>query len=140
MKDDSELRELLVAEILDDAKLVLNKKGESSTGQTLGKFISQHEKIQSILRGLTHIYPVELLEGIKYTTPLKSLDEKKTVKKWTSDLEKYLNSKAEQGSVWKVTDTNNEGSGELEQQVSLTKHGTAFAWKLNKSFFNSTAY
>ena len=140
VKDDSELRELLVAEILDDAKLVLNKKGESITGQTLGKFISQHEKIQSILRGLTHIYPVELLEGIKYTTPLKSLDEKKTVKKWTSDLEKYLNSKAEQGSVWKVTDINNEGSGDLEPKVSLTKHGTEFDWKLNKSFFKSKAY
>ena len=140
VKDDSELRELLVAEILDDAKLVLNKKGESITGQTLGKFISQHEKIQSILRGLTHIYPVELLEGIKHTSPLKSLDEKKTVKKWTSDLEKYLNSKAEQGSVWKVTDTNNEGSNDLEPKVSLIKHGTEFDWQLNKSFFKSKAY
>ena len=140
VKDDSELRELLVAEILDDAKLVLNKKGESITGQTLGKFISQHEKIQSILRGLTHIYPVELLEGIKHTSPLKSLDEKKTVKKWTSDLEKYLNSKAEQGSVWKVTDTNNEGTNDLEPKVSLIKHGTEFDWQLNKSFFKSKAY
>ena len=27
VKDDSELRELLVAEILDDARLILNKKG-----------------------------------------------------------------------------------------------------------------
>ena len=57
VKDDSELRELLVAEILDDARLVLNKKGESINGQALGKFISQHEKVQNILNGLTHIYP-----------------------------------------------------------------------------------
>ena len=94
VKDDSELRELLVAEILDDAKLVLNKKGESITGQALGKFISQHEKIQSTLRGLTHIYPVELLEGVKHTAQLKGLDDKKALKKWTSSIEAVLKRKS----------------------------------------------
>ena len=50
VKDDGSLRELLLAEILDDAKLVLNKKGESISGQALGKLISQHEKIQTIMK------------------------------------------------------------------------------------------
>ena len=77
VKDDSELRELLVAEILDDAKLVLNKKGESITGQALGKFISQHEKIQNVVKGLTHIYPIELLEGIKHAHFIEGLDDDK---------------------------------------------------------------
>ena len=65
VKDDAELRELLVAEILDDAQLVLNKKGESISGEALGKFITQHEKVQSLVNGLTHNYPIELLESIK---------------------------------------------------------------------------
>ena len=140
VKDDSELRELLVAEILDDAKLVLNKKGESITGQALGKFISQHEKVQNILKGLTHIYPVEMLEGIKHTEILKGLDDNKVVKKWSSSLEKYLNSKAEQGSKWKVELINKEGSEDTEPNVSLLKHGTESQWNLNKSFFKSKAY
>ena len=79
VKDDSELRELLVAEILDDARLILNKKGESITGPALGKFISQHEKVQNILKGLTHIYPLELLEGIKHTELLHGNDNEKEV-------------------------------------------------------------
>ena len=98
VKDDAELRELLVAEILDDAKLVLNKKGESITGQALGKFISQHEKIQNVVKGLTHIYPLELLEGIKHAPIIKSLEDEKELKKWCGSLEKYLNENAEQGS------------------------------------------
>jgi len=129
-----------VAEILDDAKLVLNKKGESITGQALGKFISQHEKVQNILKGLTHIYPVEMLEGIKHTPVLKSLDEEKEVKKWSASLEKYLNSRAGQGSNWKVKVKNIENSSDFEPKVTLLKHGTESNWSLNKSFFRSKAY
>ena len=140
VKDDSELRELLVAEILDDAKLVLNKKGESITGPALGKFISQHEKVQNILNGLTHIYPVELLEGIKHTHLLKGLENDKEVKKWASSLEKYLNEKAEQGSSWKVSTTMKEGSDLLEPNIALLRHGTESQWNLNKAFFKSKAY
>ena len=140
VKDDSELRELLVAEILDDAKLVLNKKGESITGQALGKFISQHEKVQNILRGLTHIYPVELLEGIKHTKLLNSLDQEKEVKKWSSSLEKYLNEKAEQGSSWSVNIKAEDGADSFEPKISLLRHGTLTEWDLNKGFFKSKAY
>ena len=139
VKDDSELRELLVAEILDDARLVLNKKGESINGQALGKFISQHEKVQNILKGLTHIYPVELLEGIKHTTLLKGLDDEKDTKKWSKSLEKYLNEKAHQGSAWMVKTEAKDG-GQAEPSVSLLKHGTESTWDLNKAFFKSKAY
>jgi DNA gyrase subunit B len=140
VKDDSELRELLVAEILDDAKLVLNKKGESITGQALGKFISQHEKVQATLNGMTHIYPIEMLEGIKHTVILKSLEDEKAVKKWSASLENYLNEKAEQGSTWKVKIENKEGSEDFEPNICLLKHGTESEWGLNKSFFKSKAY
>ena len=130
VKDDAELRELLVAEILDDAKLVLNKKGESITGQALGKFISQHEKIQNVVKGLTHIYPLELLEGIKHAPIIKSLEDEKELKKWCSSLEKYLNENAEQGSAWKSSLDKTE-SGDLEPIVDLVKHGTQSDWNLN---------
>ena len=139
VKDDAELRELLVAEILDDAKLVLNKKGESITGQALGKFISQHEKIQNLVKGLTHIYPLELLEGIKHAPIIKSLEDEKELKKWCGSLEKYLNENAEQGSAWKSSLDKTE-SGDLEPIVDLVKHGTQSDWNLNKAFFNSKAY
>ena len=139
VKDDSELRELLVAEILDDARLVLNKKGESINGQALGKFISQHEKVQNILKGLTHIYPVELLEGVKHTSLLRGLDDEKDTKKWSKSLEKYLNEKAHQGSAWMVKTEAKDG-GQAEPSVSLLKHGTESTWDLNKAFFKSKAY
>ena len=140
VKDDLELRELLVAEILDDAKLVLNKKGESITGQALGKFISQHEKIQNVLKGLTHIYPIELLEGIKHAHFIEGLDDEKELKKWCSQLEKYLNENAEQGSTWNVSPEKKDGSEDLEPLVTLVRHGTKSNWYLNKAFFKSKAY
>ena len=61
VKDDIALRELLLAEILDDAKLVLNKKGESISGPALGKLIMQQEKVQLTRGGLSHTYPLEVL-------------------------------------------------------------------------------
>ena len=140
VKDDSELRELLVAEILDDARLILNKKGESITGPALGKFISQHEKVQNILKGLTHIYPLELLEGIKHTELLNGNDDEKELKKWSKSLEKYLNGNAEQGSSWRVNIEKDENNSIFIPKVSLLKHGTESSWVFNKSFFKSKAY
>jgi Type IIA topoisomerase (DNA gyrase/topo II, topoisomerase IV), B subunit len=87
VKDDAELRELLVAEILDDAHLVLNKKGESISGEALGKFISQHEKIQLLVNGLTHSYPIDLLESIKHVEILSGLEKEKEIKKWCKSIE-----------------------------------------------------
>ena len=130
----------MVAEILDDARLILNKKGESITGPALGKFISQHEKVQNILKGLTHKYPLELLEGIKHTELLHGNDDEKEVKKWSKGLEKYLNGNAEQGSSWKVNIEKDENSSIFSPKVSLLKHGTESSWVFNKSFFKSKAY
>ena len=140
VKDDVELRELLVAEILDDAQLVLNKKGESISGEALGKFISQHEKIQLLVNGLTHSYPIELLESMKHVEMLNGLDKEKEVKKWCKSVENYLNNNADQGSRWSVEAMKNEDGSAIEPNVSLMKHGTASHWMLNRPFFRSKAY
>ena len=140
VKDDAELRELLVAEILDDAHLVLNKKGESISGEALGKFISQHEKIQLLVNGLTHSYPIDLLESIKHVEILSGLEKEKEIKKWCKSIENYLNKNAEQGSEWSVVAKANEDGSVIEPNVSLIKHGTSSNWILNKSFFRSKAY
>ena len=140
VKDDAELRELLVAEILDDAQLVLNKKGESISGEALGKFISQHEKVQSLVNGLTHSYPIELLESMKHVEILSGLEKDKEVKKWCKSIEKYLNNNADQGSAWSVEALSDKESGICEPNVSLIKHGTLSSWSLNKAFFRSKAY
>ena len=140
VKDDGSLRELLLAEILDDAKLVLNKKGESISGQALGKLISQHEKIQTIMNGLIHTYPMEVLERIKYIKPLKDLDSEKEVKRWCKSLENGLNEAADQGSYWKVSSKLSNESSLYEPRINLTKHGTTKDWVVTKGFIRSKAY
>jgi len=140
VKDDGSLRELLLAEILDDAKLVLNKKGESISGQALGKLISQHEKIQTIMNGLIHTYPMEVLERIKYIKPLKDLDSQKEVKRWCKSLENGLNETTDQGSYWKVSSRLSNESGLYEPHVNLIKHGTIKGWVVTKAFIRSKAY
>ena len=140
VKDDTSLRELLLAEILDDARLVLNKKGESISGEALGKLIEQHEKVQIIMGGLIHTYPEEVLERIKYIKILKDLDSEKEVKKWCKNLEKGLNETANQGSQWKVSSQENKESGLFEPQVNLIKHGTIKDWAITKNFILSKAY
>ena len=140
VKDDGSLRELLLAEILDDAKLVLNKKGESISGQALGKLISQHEKIQTIMNGLIHTYPMEVLERIKYIKPLKDLDSEKEVKRWCKSLENGLNEAADQGSYWKVSSKLSNESSLYEPRINLIKHGTTKDWVVTKAFIRSKAY
>ena len=140
VKDDGSLRELLLAEILDDAKLVLNKKGESISGQALGKLISQHEKIQTIMNGLIHTYPMEVLERIKYIKPLKDLDSDKEVKRWCKSLENGLNEAADQGSYWKVSSKLSNESSLYEPRINLIKHGTTKDWVVTKAFIRSKAY
>ena len=140
VKDDIALRELLLAEILDDAKLVLNKKGESISGPALGKLIMQQEQVQLIMGGLSHTYPLEVLEGIKYLEQVTDLADEKTVKKWAKELEKNLNISAEQGSAWKVECPVNKETQECEPNINLIKHGTAKNWEITKAFIKSKAY
>jgi len=140
VKDDIALRELLLAEIIDDTKLVLNKKGESISGPALGKLIMQQENVQLTMGGLVHTYPLGVLEGIKYIDPIKDLDDEKETKKWSKDLEKNLNSGAEQGSVWKVDCPFNKESNACEPSVNLIKHGTERNWEITKAFIKSKAY
>jgi len=140
VKDDGSLRELLLAEILDDAKLVLNKKGESISGQALGKLISQHEKIQTIMNGLIHTYPMEVLERIKYIKLLKDLDSKKEVERWCKSLENGLNETADQGSYWRVSSKLSNESSLYEPHINLIKHGTIKDWVITKAFIRSKAY
>ena len=46
VRDDEELREQLLAEVLDETRLVLNKKGESIGGGALSNLFSQNQKDQ----------------------------------------------------------------------------------------------
>ena len=140
VKDDVALRELLLAEILDDAKLVLNKKGESISGPALGKLIMQQEQVQLTMGGLTHTYPLEVLEGIKYLDQMTDLADEKKIKKWTKELEKNLNISAAQGSTWKVECPFNKETKECEPSINLTKYGTEKSWEITKAFIKSRAY
>ena len=140
VKDDVALRELLLAEILDDAKLVLNKKGESISGPALGKLIMQQEQVQLTMGGLTHTYPLEVLEGIKYLDQMTDLADEKKIKKWTKELEKNLNISAAQGSTWKVECPLNKETKECEPSINLTKYGTEKSWEITKAFIKSRAY
>ena len=140
VKDDIALRELLLAEILDDAKLVLNKKGESISGPALGKLIMQQEQVQLTMGGLSHTYPLEVLEGIKYLDQITDLADEKKIKKWSKELEKNLNISAPQGSTWRVECPFNKETKECEPSINLTKHGTEKSWKITKAFIKSKAY
>ena len=66
IKDDDELDERLLAEVLDEASLVLNTKGESIGGAALGKLIAQHQKIKNVIGSLSYKYPAELLQNLNY--------------------------------------------------------------------------
>jgi DNA gyrase subunit B len=140
VKDDIALRELLLAEILDDAKLVLNKKGESISGPALGTLIMQQEQVQLTMGGLTHTYPLEVLEGIKYLDQMVDLVDEKKIKNWAKELEKNLNIAAEQGSAWKVECPFNKETKECEPSIELIKHGTKKDWEITKAFIKSKAY
>ena len=54
IRDDNALREQLLAEVLDETRLVLNKKGESIGGEALSKLISQHQKAKESMYSFTH--------------------------------------------------------------------------------------
>ena len=140
IRDDKALREQLLAEVLDETRLVLNKKGESIGGEALSKLISQHQKAQESMYSFTHQYPEEILQASMYLEKLADLKKDIKVKDWSKKLQVKLNGSALNGSKWKVEAIKNKEQKISEPEITLSRHGSETAWKLSPSFFRSKAY
>ena len=140
IRDDKALREQLLAEVLDETRLVLNKKGESIGGEALSKLISQHQKAQESMYSFTHQYPEEILQASMYLERLTDLKKDINVKDWSKKLQVKLNSSALKGSKWKVEAIKNKEQKISEPEITLSRHGSETAWKLSPAFFRSKAY
>ena len=140
VRDDEELREQLLAEVLDETRLVLNKKGESIGGGALSKLISQHQKAQDSVISLTHQYPEEILQASMYVKQLSDLKNDKKVKSWSKKLQERLNDSTLNGSRWEVKAKKNNEQKITEPEVVLYRHGSETTWKLLPGFFRSKAY
>ena len=140
IRDDKALREQLLAEVLDETRLVLNKKGESIGGEALSKLISQHQKAQESMYLFTHQYPEEILQASMYLERLTDLKKDINVKDWSKKLQVKLNSSALNGSKWKVEAIKNKEQKISEPEITLFRHGSETAWKLSPGFFRSKAY
>ena len=140
IRDDKALREQLLAEVLDETRLVLNKKGESIGGEALSKLISQHQKAQESMYSFTHQYPEEILQASMYLERLADLKKDINVKDWSKKLQVKLNASTLNGSKWKVEAIKNKEQKISEPEITLSRHGSETAWKLSPSFFRSKAY
>ena len=140
VRDDGELREQLLAEVLDETRLVLNKKGESIGGEALNKLIAQYQKAQDSVISLTHQYPEEILQASMYVKQLSDLKSDKKVKDWSKKLQERLNDSTLNGSRWEVKAKKNNEQKVTEPEIVLYRHGSETTWKLLPGFFRSKAY
>ena len=140
VRDDGELREQLLAEVLDETRLVLNKKGESIGGEALSKLIAQYQKAQDSVISLTHQYPEEILQASMYVKQLSDLKSDKKVKDWSKKLQERLNDSTLNGSRWEVKAKKNNEQKVTEPEIVLYRHGSETTWKLLPGFFRSKAY
>ena len=140
IRDDKALREQLLAEVLDETRLVLNKKGESIGGEALSKLISQHQEAQESVYSFTHQYPEEILQASMYLERLADLKKDINVKDWSKKLQIKLKASTLNGSKWKVEAIKNKEQKISEPEITLFRHGSETAWKLSPGFFRSKAY
>ena len=140
VRNDKELRNHLLAEVLDETQLVLNKKGESIRGQALSKLISQHQRVQDSITTLSLQYPEEFLQAMMYIGRLTDLKKDKKVKEWSKKLQTRINNTTLNGSSWKVVTRTNLEQKITEPEIILDKHGTTTVWRLDPGLFRSKAY
>ena len=140
VRDDEELREQLLAEVLDETRLVLNKKGEAIGGEALSKLIAQYQRAQDSVISLTHQYPEEILQASMYVKQLSDLKSDKKVKDWSKKLQERLNDSTLNGSRWEVKAKKNNEQKVTEPEIVLYRHGSETTWKLLPGFFRSKAY
>ena len=140
VRDDEDLRKQLLAEVLDETKLVLNKKGESIGGEALSKLISQRLKTQDSMFLLTQQYPEDILQAGMYLEQLSDLKNEKKVKEWCKKLQEKLKQTSLNGSSWSVKTLKNSEQKITEPEITLDRHGSQKTWKLTPGFFRSKAY
>ena len=87
VKDEGSLRGALLEEVLDETKLVLNKKGESIGGAALAKLIEQFDKVQRSINSIASKYPEVLLNKLIYTPLLDGRKKEKAVNDWAKKSE-----------------------------------------------------
>ena len=140
LKDELSFRKHLITEILEQGELVLNKKGESIKGPSLGKLIEEHDQFRQAINSLSAAYPKDLLNKIAYISMLKDQMNEKESKKWAKSVAKLINGSSLEGEVWSSEAVKNEELKLFEIHFYLLSHGTKEEWILDKNFFNSKFY
>lgn len=142
IKDEMELTEYLLEVALEDAGLETGKDGEVISGPELRALAETHYRLESRMRRLERVYPLQILEQLIYM-PRISVDQlasRDDVAAWVERLSDIMGLLDSNKTQYEITVVEDEERHLYYPQVAVINHSVRKEYALNRDFFGSADY
>ncbi|MHB1946682.1 MAG: DNA topoisomerase (ATP-hydrolyzing) subunit B [Gammaproteobacteria bacterium] len=142
MKDNDALEASLIQGALDDASLYVGANAPAITGVALEKLVLEYQSVMSTIRRLSRRYPPALLEAFIQLPPLDEakLAQRAEVESIVAQLDAILKSQETVTTVYGIEIVEDTERHLWIPQVTLSHHGTAHKYMINKDMIVSGEY
>jgi DNA gyrase subunit B len=142
VKDEAELRLLLLNTALDDAALHVSADAPPLQGQGLETLARRNMEVQAIIERWARRYDEHVLEQILYLPELHAaaFDSADALRDWCRQLETRLNALDDATRTYRV-EIHSGGDGTPQRiDVQRTEHGLTTVKHIQREFFESAEY
>jgi len=142
VKDDNALEEHLVQLALEDTQLYPSQSGEPIAAKKVHNLIMQYREAQIVIKRLSKLYPIEILEGLIHLPilDLAHLQSEQHLENWSVKMQQYVQDHGKPGVSYKVkVELCNERKIFLPK-FHTTIHGVESVYSFSYEFFLSHDY
>ena len=142
VKDDNALEEHLVQLALEDTQLYPSQSGEPIAAKKVHNLIMQYREAQIVIKRLSKLYPIEILEGLIHLPilDLAHLQSEQHLEDWSVKMQQYVQDHGKPGVSYKVkVELCNERKIFLPK-FHTTIHGVESVYSFSYEFFLSHDY
>ena len=142
VKDDNALEEHLVQLALEDTQLYPSQSGETIAAKKVHNLIMQYREAQIVIKRLSKLYPIEILEGLIHLPilDLAHLQSEQHLENWSVKMQQYVQDHGKPGVSYKVkVELCNERKIFLPK-FHTTIHGVESVYSFSYEFFLSHDY
>jgi len=141
LKDDDELALYQTQMALEDSSLHVNADAPGISGTALQTIVQDYRSVQTQIRRLSRLYPVEVLQALLSLEilPVEQLVDEAAVSRWLKGLEDTVGA-SKTGAMYSFTVKRDEEERIHVPVVTSIIHGVTRKVTLTQEFFKSSEY
>lgn len=142
LKDEQALRDYLIQSAMDSSQLIVAPGSPPISGGAFESLIQKYLHVVSISERLSNLYPMAMLQALRYMPRLKSeaLDSETGAEPWIEQLRSVLENMADARVSYRVGLQKDEERNRFDVQVIQLAHGIPKTIRIPYEFWGSKEY